>query len=1255
MALKFRRGTTAQKSGSLAFGEPYVNTTLGTLQIGGQNGDISLLINSSSTGISGSSLDITGNAKIDGDLTLGGKITIGDASSDTVNVIASLSSSLIPSETNAFDLGSSEKIWRDLYISTGSIKFVNSTGSVVSSLSATTVNSLLQSTGSIEERLTQIGVVSGSLISSASAASISITNINSTTASLNTSVSNINTFSGSQLTQNTNLATITGSLIASASSFETRNASLATITGSLISTASVNTQRLTAIENVSGSWVTEAETASFARTNTTNVFTTNQIISGGLDVTGTITANEFHTTFVTSSVMYNSGSNRFGDSADDLQQLIGIVEITGSIKGTQFNDLATVTGSLIVSASSFESRNASLATITGSLISSASSFESRNASLATISGSLISTASNHEQRIAANESISSSYARTNLSNTFNNDQTFSGSIYLTGRVRAQLAVSASSVNINTADGNSQLELVNSTTGRGFHLISYDGDSFSVHAPTTGQSAFRIDSGSQYHSHFFGDVYVTSGSLLVNAVSASAGFSGSVNGIGNVTAFSSSLNTSITNLNTFSSSQLTKDSTLATYTGSVETRLTEIGVVSGSLISSASTAKTTNDSQDVSITNLNTFSGSQLTQNTNLATITGSLILTASNLTQRVEAVESVSGTFARTNSTNTFNGTQTISGSLYVTQDLIVQGSSSIQNISSSNLTIGTAYVTLNTNTPTSRYAGLIIIDSGSVGSSGSIVYDAVDDEVLFIHKGNGTNVTSSHFILGPETYDNLGNETYLTNNKLTKGTGKEHLADSQITDDGTTVSIAGNLDLTGSIKAPQLNTLATYTGSVESRFATLASYTGSNDTTNTTQNSRLDQLSTASGSAISRLNTLEVETANLETFSSSALTRLSNLEGTDISITLTGDVTGTGTITNLGNVSFATTIAANSVALGTDTTGDYVASLVAGTNITLTNNSGEGATPTIGLTNNAITIAGASTSLGGTISAATIGNAIGAFSGSSQVSLGSASGNIALSTQTTGDYVASLVAGTNITLTNNSGEGATPTIALTNNTISGISLGSNLATLTIGSGLSGTSYNGSTGVTITNAGVLSNVAGTGISVSAGTGNVTITNTGVTSLTAGTGVGVSAGTGAVTVSIGQAVATTSSPTFAGLTINGAITATGDITAYYTSDKRHKNNIQIIPNALSKVRALNGVTWEWNDDVNEVTKSTPKTGLIAQEVQSVLPEVVIEKVDGFLGLDYSKMMGLMVEAIKEQQLQIDNLTLKIAELEKQKGL
>ena len=139
MGLKFRRGSTAQQSGSLAFGEPYVNTTLGTLVVGGATGDI--VLSSAGTGstgnfgaISGSGLDITGNANIAGNLTLGGAITIGDNTSDTVNVVASLSSSLLPSVTNAFDLGSTSKVWRDLYISTGSIKVVNN-GSVISTLS----------------------------------------------------------------------------------------------------------------------------------------------------------------------------------------------------------------------------------------------------------------------------------------------------------------------------------------------------------------------------------------------------------------------------------------------------------------------------------------------------------------------------------------------------------------------------------------------------------------------------------------------------------------------------------------------------------------------------------------------------------------------------------------------------------------------------------------------------------------------------------------------------------------------------------------------------------------------------------------------------------------------------------------------------------------------------------------------------------------------------------------------------------------
>lgn len=272
-----------------------------------------------------------------------------------------------------------------------------------------------------------------------------------------------------------------------------------------------------------------------------------------------------------------------------------------------------------------------------------------------------------------------------------------------------------------------------------------------------------------------------------------------------------------------------------------------------------------------------------------------------------------------------------------------------------------------------------------------------------------------------------------------------------------------------------------------------------------------------------------------------------------------------------------------------------------------------------------------------------------GVVSGSSQISLGSASGNIALATQTTGDYVASLVAGTNITLSNNSGEGATPTIGLTNNSTTigttAISLGSSSTTLAGLTSVTSTAFvgaltgNASTATTLATA---RNINGVSFN---GSADITVT------AAAGTLSGATLASG-VTASSLTSVGTLTSLTVSGatatgaLTVTGAITATGDITAFFTSDKRHKNNIQTIPNALEKVTKLNGVTWEWNDDVNEVTKSTPKTGLIAQEVQEVLPEVVKTRDDGFLALDYSKMMGLMVEAIKEQQIQIEELKAQI---------
>jgi hypothetical protein len=395
-----------------------------------------------------------------------------------------------------------------------------------------------------------------------------------------------------------------------------------------------------------------------------------------------------------------------------------------------------------------------------------------------------------------------------------------------------------------------------------------------------------------------EVGVVTASLILSASAAKTTNDSQGVSITNLNTFSASVNTSVSNLNTLTASALTRltaleveTSNLETFSASVLTRLTEVGVVTGSLIASASAAKTTNDSQGVSITNLNTFSGSQLTQNTALATVTGSLILSSSANTISVANLNAASASYAKLSGGNVFTGTQVITGSLYISQDLVVQGSSSIQNITSSNLTIGSAFVTLNTATPIQRFAGLNIIDSGSSGGSGSFLYDALQDEFIFVHRGNGTNVTSSHFIMGPETFDSLGNETYLTNNRLPKGTGKEHLNDSQITDDGTTVSIAGNLTVTGSINAPQLTAIAAITGALilSSSAATIAN--ANQNTFTASAAGRLTSLETTSGSvntSIAALNAYtqsNTSTTALNAFTASAEGRFTTLASVTASL----------------------------------------------------------------------------------------------------------------------------------------------------------------------------------------------------------------------------------------------------------------------------------------------------------------------------------------------------------------------------------
>jgi hypothetical protein len=104
--------------------------------------------------------------------------------------------------------------------------------------------------------------------------------------------------------------------------------------------------------------------------------------------------------------------------------------------------------------------------------------------------------------------------------------------------------------------------------------------------------------------------------------------------------------------------------------------------------------------------------------------------------------------------------------------------------------------------------------------------------------------------------------------------------------------------------------------------------------------------------------------------------------------------------------------------------------------------------------------------------------------------------------------------------------------------------------------------------------------------------------------------------------------------------SGNATATGDVVAY--SDARVKTNIQTIENALEKTLALRGVTYNRTDTEDTRTK----VGVIAQEIIEVLPEVVNQDNDGMYSVSYGNITALLIEAIKEQQLQIEELKTKL---------
>lgn len=167
-------------------------------------------------------------------------------------------------------------------------------------------------------------------------------------------------------------------------------------------------------------------------------------------------------------------------------------------------------------------------------------------------------------------------------------------------------------------------------------------------------------------------------------------------------------------------------------------------------------------------------------------------------------------------------------------------------------------------------------------------------------------------------------------------------------------------------------------------------------------------------------------------------------------------------------------------------------------------------------------------------------------------------------------------------------------------------------------------------------------------------GRLTNASSGTTPVTSITGTAnqvVVTGTITPTLSLPQSVATTSSVQFASFGVGtaasgtaGEIRATNNITSYY-SDDRLKNKLGNIQNALESLKTLNGFYYKANDLAQSLgyTDRT-EVGMSAQEVQKILPEIVVPAPidDKYLTIHYERIIPLLVEAIKELSAEVEKL-------------
>ena len=138
-------------------------------------------------------------------------------------------------------------------------------------------------------------------------------------------------------------------------------------------------------------------------------------------------------------------------------------------------------------------------------------------------------------------------------------------------------------------------------------------------------------------------------------------------------------------------------------------------------------------------------------------------------------------------------GNYVVTGSLTVTQNLTVLGSSSLVYVTSSQLAVSASTISVNVFEPAERFGGLKVYDSGSSSATASLLWDSLHNHWVY-QNVSGSNYSGGMLLSGPRNTGSLGDEPTLINGRIAKSVGGDHLDNSIISETGTTITIAGNL-----------------------------------------------------------------------------------------------------------------------------------------------------------------------------------------------------------------------------------------------------------------------------------------------------------------------------------------------------------------------------------------------------------------------------------------------------------------------------